>query len=54
MVKLLAGHGADIEKRDRVSKEESMTSLLIDSVFFFFFFIISRGILCKSVISVDS
>lgn len=35
MVKLLAGHGADIEKRDRVSKEESMTSLLIDSVFFF-------------------
>lgn len=38
MVKLLAGHGADIEKRDRVSKEESMTSLLIDSVFFFFFF----------------
>lgn len=53
MVKLLAGHGADIEKRDRVSKEESMTSLLIDSVFFFFF-LISRGILCKSVISVDS
>lgn len=52
MVKLLAGHGADIEKRDRVSKEESMTSLLIDSVFFFFFLI--RGILCKSVISVDS
>lgn len=36
MVKLLAGHGADIEKRDRVSKEETMTSLLIDSVFFFF------------------